>query len=482
MTLRRKILSAVAAAMGVFFLLLVLTVVAEQWSQVNRAREREARLVQLAFEAALGEADARGLSAAEALRLRFPPGSPPYRWALLGPDGKLVASSGISGERTPEALRRAGLSRMGEIGADGPAGTLWARPASEGESLIGSLGGMLAATLVGVLLLIAVLYAVLDWLVLAPVEDLARASRLVAAGGKPGAIVGKTRVDEIGDLVRSFETMAGEVAAAREELEERVKKATAEYRRAQERLAVERRLAATGKLAAGVAHAINNPLGGMINAARSLSRGGVDESTRAEYLQLIEDGLARVQETVRGMLRFARKPPKVERIDLAAVLRRALSYLEHRVRDEGVELRSEIADGLPEILGDEAEIEQLFLNILANALDAMRGNPEEKEKALRVDASAADGGVTIAIADTGPGMSEEVRAQAFDIFFTTKAPPAPPGAAAEAAGAGGGAGPEGTGLGLAVALHVAQAHGGGIELESRPGEGTTVTIRLPAAE
>jgi signal transduction histidine kinase len=331
-------------------------------------------------------------------------------------------------------------------------------PRATGISVLGGLSGIFWAVAAGTVLLMLVVYGLLLRLVLRPVENLVAASRVLSSGRRPEKVPGEWRTDEMGELAGAFNLMAGEVSAGREELERRVEEATREYERAQRRLVLEQRLAATGKLAAGLAHEINNPLGGMINAARTLEKEeGLSERAR-EYVALVREGLARIAALVERMRTFSRPRPKVGPVDLGEAARAALSFARHRAGEEGVEVEEDFARDLPPVTGDAGELQQVLLNLVLNALDAMRSSAEKR---LRVKVAREGAGVVCEVSDTGSGMGPEELAGAFDLFHSTKD---------EA----------GSGLGLAMAHKIVTDHGGEIELESVPGRGTTARVRLPA--
>ncbi|MHC4917693.1 MAG: sensor histidine kinase [Planctomycetota bacterium] len=319
---------------------------------------------------------------------------------------------------------------------------------------------LLPAMVVGMVMMTVALLLLLSRQVISPVAELADASRQLASGGNPVRPMGAGRRDEVGQLVRSFNRMADEVTSHRRELEQRVAEATDRFRRAQETAAIAQRLAATGKLAAGVAHEINNPLGGMVNAARRLEKCVPDGSRDREYLSLLQEGLDRIGRIVKKMTQFQRTTAELGPVDVRASLEGALRFAEHRLR--GVELVRETAGDLPAVTGDRNGLEQVFLNLLINAADAVR---DSDEKRVTVRARAAQGGarVVVEVEDTGSGMTAEERDAAFDVFHTTK----PAG--------------EGSGLGLPVAHAIVEGHGGELVLESDKGRGTRASVSLPAS-
>jgi two-component system NtrC family sensor kinase len=323
------------------------------------------------------------------------------------------------------------------------------------------LTGILLAVACGTAVLLLVVYGLLLRLVLRPVENLVAASRVLSSGSRPPKVTGEARTDEIGELVGAFNRMTTEVASSREEMERLVDEAVAEREHAQRRLALEQRLSATGKLAAGVAHEIANPLGGMMNAARAVAKEeGLSERGR-EYVGLVNDGLERVRTIVERMRTFVRPRPSVGSVDVAAVVKGALDFARHRVKDEDVVLEEEYPEGKACVSGDAGELQQVFLNLVMNALDALKEAGGDGERRLRVRVAREGASVIAEVADTGAGMEAEALANAFDLFYSTKDD-------------------GGTGLGLAIAHRIVTDHGGEVDLESSPEKGTTARVTLPA--
>jgi signal transduction histidine kinase len=326
-----------------------------------------------------------------------------------------------------------------------------------GLSALGRLPQLFLAVAAGTAFLLLVVYGLLMRLVLRPVEDLVAASRSLSDGSRPLKVTGESRADEMGELVRAFNRMAAEVSASREELERRVDEAVRERERAKERLVLEQRLSATGKLAAGVAHEISNPLGGMINAARSVAKEpGLSDRARG-YVRLIDDGLGRIMSIVERMRTLVRAEHPVGPVDLAAALEGALSFARHRIDEERVELERDVPGSPVRVTGSAGELQQVFLNLIVNALDSMR---EAERRRLSVRLAVEGDRALVEVSDTGCGMTDEQLASAFDLFYSTK-------------------GEEGTGLGLAITHRIVADHGGELDLESSPGRGTTARARFP---
>ncbi|TAL10999.1 MAG: PAS domain S-box protein [Nitrospirae bacterium] len=218
------------------------------------------------------------------------------------------------------------------------------------------------------------------------------------------------------------------------------------------------KLASVGKLAAGVAHEINNPLGGILNCLYNLRKGTLSPAREREYLASMEDGLRRVQKIVRQLLDFSQQyDPELSPTEVNSIIERVLTLTNYAFEGTGVGLRRELARDLPPLMADQHMIEQVLMNLVLNAVQAIRGD------GLVTVRSGTDGQwCTIEVEDTGCGIPPDVLPKIFDPFFTTK-------------GQG-----EGTGLGLSVSLGIVERHGGQIAVKSQVGQGTTFTVKLPA--
>ncbi len=324
--------------------------------------------------------------------------------------------------------------------------------------------------LVSTLLISLVTFSGLRRFVLEPVERLAAASRRIAAGDHGVEVEELPHKDELSELVRAFNAMTLEMREAEVKLEREVSEATAHARQAEAAAMTQRRLAATGELAAGIAHEINNPLGGLQNAVEALGRADLPEAKRAQYLALLQGGLERIRATVGQLLRFT---PRRQQTALVAVDRPA-EGVALVVEVEGTahavtwqpetwpeELRASLA-ALQPIRGEEGELGQAVLNLLVNALDALGGATHGSPR-IEVRLERPPHELRIRVADNGPGVEPEVLDRVRDLFFTTK----------EVG--------QGSGLGLAIVHNVVESHGGRLELESRPGQGFAATLVLPEA-
>ncbi|HEU5323186.1 MAG TPA: ATP-binding protein, partial [Methylomirabilota bacterium] len=221
------------------------------------------------------------------------------------------------------------------------------------------------------------------------------------------------------------------------------------------------KLAALGTLGAGIAHELNNPIG-IISSRIELmlmdaEAQALPEAVR-EDLQVLYRNAQRVTRIAHGLLSFARQAPR-ERgpVDLNRVIEETLLLVDKAVRKDGVVLTRTLAPDLPAVWGDAGALQQVVLNLVTNARDALGGTGR-----IAVQTSAPPGGpVRLAVRDTGPGIPSEVLSRIFDPFFTTK--------------------PEGTGLGLSITYGIVRDHQGTVEVQSAPGAGTTFVLTFPAA-
>ena len=276
-------------------------------------------------------------------------------------------------------------------------------------------------------------------LVLKPVAALVEGTRRVAAGDL-GTEIPVTSRHELGELARAFNEMIRTLGETQRQLTQADK------------------LASVGRLAAGVAHEINNPLTGVLSYA-SLLRKRLDQDAAAcEDLDVIVRETVRCRGIIRGLLDFARPAaPARKPMDLNEVIRRAVSVVMTQLSLNQVDLSLHLEGELPEVLADPNQIQQVVVNLLINAADAIG----EGGGSIRATTRRGPGeSLELAIEDSGRGIAAEDLPRIFEPFFTTK-------------------GNHGTGLGLAVSWGIVEAHGGSLEVQSEPGRGTCFTLRLP---
>jgi signal transduction histidine kinase len=228
----------------------------------------------------------------------------------------------------------------------------------------------------------------------------------------------------------------------------------------QEQLRHAERLATIGQLAAGVAHELNEPLGNILGFAQLARKcPGLPKQVEQD-IEKISTASLNAREVVKKLLIFARQmPPKKTKVNLNQLVEEGLSFFESRCAKEGIELACSLSPDLPEVAVDPAQLNQVLVNLIVNALQAM-----PKGGRLIIRTLTDKDHILLIVEDTGIGMSEEVMKQIFTPFFTTK-------------DVG-----QGTGLGLPVVHGIVTSHGGSIQVESKVNQGTRFEIQLPVTE
>lgn len=404
--------------------------------------------------------------------------------AVYGPGGALEAEAG-----DPDALRHLPASL-----AAGAEDVVLAQT-SEGAALLilvpaGGASGRSVATLLPVdpgaagsrplvrlvalytgivgLALLVFVYIAMTRLVVRPVAALSSAARRVSEGARR-LDAPRAGASELLDLGASLSVMTEKLRADEAALVQRLdelERAKAELERAQERLVRSERLASVGRLAAGVAHEIGNPIAAILGFLDLLSAGGTSEAEQKDFLQRMKKETERIHRVLRDLLDFARPasmggreaPPDPGSVADAA--RDALALVRPQKAFRDLTVRDEIAPGLPLVTLSTSQIVQVLLNLLLNAADAV--DPARGTIALRAMPGVA-GAVRIEVEDDGPGVSEDIAERLFEPFATTK----------EVG--------KGTGLGLAVCRGLVEAAGGSVTLESGDLGGALFCIELPAA-
>lgn len=330
---------------------------------------------------------------------------------------------------------------------------------------------MLAYTGIGILV-VAFLTGLFIWQYLGkPVREIRSGTERLTAG-ELGYQIRVHSEDELGELAMSFNSMSLQLEKANEEitawartLEDRVDEKTAELKRVHEHMLHTEKLTSLGKLAAVVAHEINNPLSGILTYAKLLKkwleRTTVEERRKTEMvdcLNLIESESKRCGELVKSLLTFSRNAPlNIQRSNVNAVVERCVRLVKPNAEISGVEIQCALDRGLPLVQCDPAQIEQVLLALVMNAFDAM---PRGGNLWLRTSFNAESNTVALEVRDDGTGIPDELLPHMFEPFFTTK-------------------GSKGVGLGLAISRNIVDRHNGKIEVQSRPGQGTTFTISIP---
>ena len=263
--------------------------------------------------------------------------------------------------------------------------------------------------------------------------------------------------DECGELAEAFNQMTTNLQTSRAELE----RAMQQVRLTQEQLIQSEKLSAVGQFVAGVAHELNNPLTAVVGFSELLQDMPTDKTTRS-HLDRIAKSALRCHKIVHSLLSFARQhPPERNPVDLSRVIDEVLEIMAYDLRTSNVTVTRELPSDLPPIMGDAHQLQQVFINILGNARQAMESFQREGRVVVR--ARRVNGTVVLEFQDNGPGIKPENLARIFDPFFTTK----PVG--------------KGTGLGLSLCYGIIQEHGGKISARCDPGQGATFAIELPVA-
>jgi len=301
---------------------------------------------------------------------------------------------------------------------------------------------VLLFTLTAVIAISFIIWLFIENLVGKPAGRLVEATQAVASGDLSTKLDVK-RNDELGRLAKSFNTMTEKLAEMQGQVYQSDK------------------LASVGRLAAGVAHEINNPLTGVLTYSSFLLK-RVDGNPEAkEDLETIVRETKRCREIVKGLLDFSRQAPATKSyVDLREVVDRSLTIVANRLGSDHVTVEKRIDADLPRFRADPNQLTQVLINLLVNAVDAIGKGRGEIVLSARSLGSESGRKIEIKVSDTGCGIEPEEIGKVFEPFFTTKQH-------------------EGTGLGLAVVWGIVDEHGGTIDLESDVGVGTTVTLHLP---
>ena len=304
---------------------------------------------------------------------------------------------------------------------------------------------VIAIATAGAFVICAIIMATLGFTVRRPMLELQKKIARVRQGDLNVTVDFATRNDEIGDLGRDFNSMVCQLRESREEIQRlhRTQMSRAEH------------LATLGELAAGLAHEIRNPLAGIAGVIDIIGRDLPINSPACEVVKEVKQEAIHINRILTNLLETARpKQPNFQRTDLAASITHAIMFAREQATTRDIEIDFISQDSLPPVEHDPAQIHQVLLNMLLNAIQAVSHNGQ-----IVVTLEPRDDYAAISIADNGPGIPPDTLKNIFRPFFTTKG--------------------HGTGLGLSLARRIVEDHAGRIEVTSAPGEGTTFVVLLP---
>ncbi|MBU0616984.1 MAG: cache domain-containing protein, partial [Planctomycetes bacterium] len=301
-----------------------------------------------------------------------------------------------------------------------------------------------------------------------PLEDMVAVSKEIAGGRLDQRVREVADHSELGVLSSSFNAMLDRIHDMNRQieqwarvLEQKVEERTEQLAKTQAAMDRQQRLASLGQLAAGIAHEINNPLGGILTFATLMEEELPQDSPIRPDVEEVVRQADRCRRIVQELLEFSRqREARMAPHRLNDIVNRTLAILEKQASFHDINITRELDPDNPVAVVDDSQLQQVFMNIILNAADAMgeRGN-----LAVTTGHDATNNEVFVRIADNGCGIPESMREAIFDPFFTTKDPG------------------KGTGLGLAVAVRIVQTHGGRLELDSEVGQGSTFTVVLPTS-
>ncbi len=298
----------------------------------------------------------------------------------------------------------------------------------------------------------------------APLRKLEEVAKKITEGDIKQEFTIKNAPREVENLANALDHMAKELEKEKQELEAwadklelKVQERTAELKKIHGQLFRSEKLASIGKLAAGVAHEINNPLTGVLTNASLLMEDLPEGDPKREDVKVIVNETIRCREIVKRLLDFARQTkPQKKLINVNSLIENIILLVRNQTSFRNITIEKDLEASLPEIMADGDQIQQVIINFILNAADAM-----PKGGTLKVSSRLLENNefIELKFADTGIGISEENRNRIFDPFFTTKE--------------------NGTGLGLSISYGIIEQHGGTIYVESEIGKGTTFTVQLP---
>lgn len=314
-------------------------------------------------------------------------------------------------------------------------------------------------------------------MIASPINTLVEATEKIASGDLSQRVHVATD-QELERLAHAFNTMCDSLQKTQRELElhnqnleQMVRERTQKLEEAQQQVLQSEKMAAVGQLAAGVAHELNNPLGGILGYAQfaleKMQKGvpsEADAGAFTRYLADIELQARRCKMIVKNLLKFSRSSSKVEfdLVDVNASLEEVFLFTSHQLGMKDIRLTSDLQRDLPQIVGNANSLQQVFTNIIINSMQSMpEGGELEVKTSLDKPVGEFGGAVLVVFKDSGVGIPRDNLNKIFEPFFTTKKVG------------------EGTGLGLAVSYGIIRDHGGDIKVESTVGVGSTFTVVLP---
>jgi two-component system, NtrC family, sensor kinase len=335
------------------------------------------------------------------------------------------------------------------------------------ETLRNSQKVILLYIFLDTLVLVLVGLVLLSRIVVKPIHQLLH----LTAGYKEGdevPAVESGSTNEIGELSRSLHNMLRRLDENKKELRDHIaslEKANEELRHAQDEIIRSEKLASVGRLAAGIAHEIGNPIGIILGYLDLLRSGDIGEAEKWDFLARIESEITRVNQIIKDLLDFSRPSSgELVRTHVHEALQNTVSILAPQPIMESIQSRIELTAPDDVVLADPNRLQQVFLNILLNSADALADEEKRgKEKTLTIRSENSGEHIRIAFIDSGPGIAQNELAHIFDPFFTTKEPG------------------RGTGLGLSVCYRIVESLGGTIKAENAPGRGAEIIVSIPLA-
>jgi len=346
--------------------------------------------------------------------------------------------------------------RFDSLSSDGKLGYLlfW----SYEESLRGlrkTQQSLQSASATAIMLSVVVIWLLVRKLT-APLRALSVSAEAVGKGDFSQRVQVNSR-DECGELAAAFNQMTANLRRSREQLENTVET----LKTTQSQLVQSEKLSGIGEFVAGVAHELNNPLTSVMGFSELLKRADGNPKNQ-RHLDMIHKSAQRCQKIVQSLLSFARRrQPERKLSNLNELVEAAIEFLQYQLRTSNIEVVSKLDARLPKAMVDPHQLQQVFLNIINNARQAIEAH--QSKGWVRISTEICGHSVRIVIQDNGPGISEQNLSKIFDPFFTTK----------EVG--------KGTGLGLSLCYGIVKEHGGTITVRSKPGEGATFIIELPCA-